>query len=72
VGRDLKPIFDSRGLQSPVIPGMMSEIERRSSLASIAVAPMNRGSELISWQIVDQLEALEVPVAGTIEIEDQP
>jgi hypothetical protein len=38
---DLKPILESQGIQFPNIAGIMSEEERRSSLASIAAAPMN-------------------------------
>ena len=36
---DLKPILESQGIQFPNIAGMMSEEERRSSLASTAATP---------------------------------
>jgi hypothetical protein len=38
---DLKPTLESQGIQFPDITGMMSEEERRSSLASIVATPMN-------------------------------
>jgi hypothetical protein len=38
---DLRPIFESQGLHFPNIPGMMEE-HRSGSVASVAVAPMNR------------------------------
>jgi hypothetical protein len=37
----LKPILESQGIQFPDIAGMMSEEERRSSFASMMVAPIN-------------------------------
>jgi hypothetical protein len=38
---DLKRILESQGIQFPDIAGMMSEEERRSSFASMMVAPIN-------------------------------
>jgi hypothetical protein len=38
---DLKHILESQGIQFPHIAGMMSEEERRSSFASMMVAPIN-------------------------------
>jgi hypothetical protein len=37
---DLRPILEAQGIQFPDITGVMSEEDRRSSLASIAVAPI--------------------------------
>jgi hypothetical protein len=37
---DLRPILEAQGIQFPDITGVMSEEDRRSSLASIVVAPI--------------------------------
>jgi hypothetical protein len=67
---NLKPLFESQGLQFPDIPRMMNEEDHWSILASTMVAPMNKGDDQVAWS--EGPEGLEVPAADTIAIEYQP